>query len=130
MPTGTRDGRLRIGFWNGVRGARGMHVARDGAFAFASLPLALSYRVEVYAPGAGLAVADGLALAGGASEDAGTAAAEILWRDGGARVTGYVSGVEGFNPEDGDSLCGPARWPDGRYLQSAALDAIRALEVE
>jgi hypothetical protein len=50
--------------------------------------------------------------------------------DGVEGIGFYVSGVEGFDPEDGDSLCGPAWWPDGRYLQSAALDAIRALEVE
>ena len=42
----------------------------------------------------------------------------------------YVAGVRGFDPDDGDSLCDPEWWPDGRYLQSLALDAIKSSEVE
>lgn len=41
----------------------------------------------------------------------------------------YVSGVEAFDPNDGDSLCSPAWWPDGRYLSSTCLDAIKAAEL-
>jgi hypothetical protein len=43
---------------------------------------------------------------------------------------GYcISGIVGFDPEDGDSLCDPAWWPVDRYLRSSALDAIKTLEV-
>lgn len=41
----------------------------------------------------------------------------------------YVSGVEAFDTNDGDSLCSPAWWPEGRYLSSASLDAIKAAEL-
>jgi hypothetical protein len=46
--------------------------------------------------------------------------------DGGGEVLGYyIAGVKGFDPEDGDSLCTPAWWPEGRYLTSDALNAIK-----
>jgi len=37
----------------------------------------------------------------------------------------YVAGVIGFDTENGDSLCDPAWWPEGRYLESLALSTIR-----
>ncbi len=50
--------------------------------------------------------------------------------DGVEGIGFYVSGVEDFDPNDPDSLCSPAWWPEGRYLQSAALDAVKELEVD
>jgi hypothetical protein len=41
----------------------------------------------------------------------------------------YVSGIQGFDPENGDSLCDPAWWPDGRYLESDALASVKAGEL-
>jgi hypothetical protein len=50
--------------------------------------------------------------------------------DDGERGIGYyVAGVRGFDPNDGDSLCNPAWWPDGRYLRSQALNAVKHEEV-
>jgi hypothetical protein len=37
----------------------------------------------------------------------------------------YLAGVEGFDPDDVDSLCDPAWWPEGRYLQSMLLQAVK-----
>ena len=48
----------------------------------------------------------------------------------GAEVIGYyIAGVRGFDPEDGDSLCDPAWWPEKRYLRSEALDAVKDAEL-
>ncbi len=41
----------------------------------------------------------------------------------------YIAGVKAFDPDDGDSLCDPAWWPEERYLTSHALDAIKKVEV-
>jgi hypothetical protein len=41
----------------------------------------------------------------------------------------YIAGVRRFDPEDGDSLCHPAWWPEGRYLSSSALDSIKDVEL-
>jgi hypothetical protein len=50
--------------------------------------------------------------------------------DGGREGIGYyVAGVEKFDPDDGDSLCSPAWWPEGRYLASAALNSIKEAEL-
>lgn len=50
--------------------------------------------------------------------------------EGGTETIGYyVAGVVGFDPRDGDSLCAPAWWPEGRYLDSAALRTVKAAEV-
>lgn len=49
--------------------------------------------------------------------------------EGAERIGFYVAGVAAFDPNDGDSLCDPAWWPDGRYLTSAALDAIKLAEL-
>ncbi|HEV8482619.1 MAG TPA: hypothetical protein VGV87_03590 [Blastocatellia bacterium] len=50
--------------------------------------------------------------------------------DDGVEVIGYyVAGLKEFNPENGDSLCNPAWLPEGRYLASTALDAVKEAEV-
>ncbi|MBL8898981.1 MAG: sigma-70 family RNA polymerase sigma factor [Planctomycetes bacterium] len=104
VPLGTRDGRLHLGFWDALRGARGVAVARDGGFRFDSLPLALAYRLEVYAPGAGLAVRERIELsAPGAMPVSGDAELELTWDAAGARVEGFVGGAEGF-PIEGARL--------------------------
>ena len=41
----------------------------------------------------------------------------------------YVAGVEAFDVNNGDSLCDPAWWPEGRYLSSTSLDAIKSAEL-
>lgn len=41
----------------------------------------------------------------------------------------YIAGVQGFDPSDADTLCDPAWWPEHRYLNSAALTAIKAAEL-
>ncbi|MEM6676044.1 MAG: hypothetical protein AAF726_24555 [Planctomycetota bacterium] len=41
----------------------------------------------------------------------------------------YVAGIERFDPADGESLCDPAWWPDGRYLVSSALQAVKSAEL-
>ncbi|MEE9393969.1 MAG: hypothetical protein V3W41_15820 [Planctomycetota bacterium] len=41
----------------------------------------------------------------------------------------YVSGIEYYDDEDSDNLCRPAWWPEGRYLGSEALEAIKRAEV-
>ncbi len=47
-----------------------------------------------------------------------------------AEVMGYyVAGVKNFDPTDGDSLCDPAWWPAGRYLESNALNAVKDAEL-
>src|SRR5262245_38450578 len=36
--------------------------------------------------------------------------------DSGTETIGYyVAGIAGFDPDDADTLCDPAWWPDGRY---------------
>ena len=49
--------------------------------------------------------------------------------DGVEGIGYYVAGVKGFDPEDGDSLCNPAWWPEGRYLSSATLNAVKEAEL-
>lgn len=49
--------------------------------------------------------------------------------DGEESVGYYLAGVEGFDPADGDSLCDPRWWPDGRYLSSRALAAVKLAEL-
>ena len=50
--------------------------------------------------------------------------------DDGAEVMGYyIAGVKDFDPMDGDSLCDPAWWPEGRYLESAVLSLIKNAEL-
>jgi len=50
--------------------------------------------------------------------------------DGGREGVGYyVAGVKKFDPEDGDSLCSPAWWPEGRYLASAILNSVKEAEL-
>ena len=41
----------------------------------------------------------------------------------------YIAGVEEFDRDDGDSLCDPAWWPDGRYLSSGLLESVRSTEI-
>lgn len=41
----------------------------------------------------------------------------------------YVAAVEGYDPNDPDTLCEPAWWPEGRYLASDALGAVKAAEL-
>jgi hypothetical protein len=41
----------------------------------------------------------------------------------------YISGVAGFSPDNGDTLCRPLWWPENRYLESAMLHAIKQAEV-
>jgi hypothetical protein len=41
----------------------------------------------------------------------------------------YIAGVSGFDPDDGDSLCDPIWWPEGRYLSSTTLDSVKKAEV-
>ncbi len=48
--------------------------------------------------------------------------------DGVQTIGYYVAGVTGFEPDDLDSLCDPAWWPEGRYLVSDALAAVGAAE--
>lgn len=49
--------------------------------------------------------------------------------DDDAEVIGYyIAGVKDFNPTDGDTLCDPAWWPEGRYLESDALNAVKNAE--
>ncbi|MBK9385994.1 MAG: sigma-70 family RNA polymerase sigma factor [Planctomycetes bacterium] len=101
VPIGTRDGRLHLGFWDALRGARGVAVQPDGAFSFASLPLALAYRLEVYAPGAGLGLHARVELA--ADRARSERELELVWGADGARVEGFVGGAEGF-PVEGARL--------------------------
>jgi hypothetical protein len=54
---------------------------------------------------------------------------DTVGNDGRSGIGYYVAGVKGFDPSDGDSLCNPAWWPDGRYLASDALDAIKEAEL-
>ena len=50
--------------------------------------------------------------------------------DDAAEVAGYyLAGVKGFDPTDGDSLCDPAWWPEGRYLVSEVLNAVKEAEL-
>ncbi|MGE0144387.1 MAG: hypothetical protein AB7I19_11410 [Planctomycetota bacterium] len=42
----------------------------------------------------------------------------------------YVAGIRGFDEDDPDSRCSPAWWPEGRYLASATLAAIKEAEIE
>lgn len=50
--------------------------------------------------------------------------------DGGAEHIGfYVAGIRGFDPEDPDSRCSPAWWPEQRYLSCEALSTIHRLEL-
>ncbi len=50
--------------------------------------------------------------------------------DAGDETIGYyVAGVSGFDPKDHDTLCDPAWWPEGRYLSSEALSAIKTAEL-
>jgi hypothetical protein len=46
---------------------------------------------------------------------------------GGVRAGYYVAGIGGFRPDDGDSICDPDWWPDGRYFGSDVLDSILAI---
>ncbi|MBL8755004.1 MAG: hypothetical protein JNK15_16990 [Planctomycetes bacterium] len=51
--------------------------------------------------------------------------------DRGAESIGYyVAGIRGFDPEDPDSRCSPAWWPEERYLACEALSTIKRLELE
>lgn len=51
--------------------------------------------------------------------------------DGSRKGVGYyVAGTEGFDPDDGDSLCDPVWLPDGRYLRSRCLDAVNSEEID
>jgi hypothetical protein len=54
---------------------------------------------------------------------------DAIAEDGSETIGYYVSGVVGLDPEDGDSLCDPAWWPEGRYLLSQALDSVKLAEV-
>lgn len=49
-------------------------------------------------------------------------------RKGAEAIGFYVAGVEGFDPEDADSLCDPAWFPEGRFLESRALTAMKTTE--
>lgn len=51
---------------------------------------------------------------------------DAVGSDGGQAIGYYVAGVQGYDPDDPDSLCDPAWWPDGRYLESKALAALEA----
>lgn len=51
--------------------------------------------------------------------------------DEGAELIGYyVAGIRGFDPEDPDSRCSPAWWPQERYLACEALSTIKRLEID
>lgn len=51
--------------------------------------------------------------------------------DDGAEQAGYyIAGIRGFDPEDPDSRCSPAWWPEGRYLECEALATIKTLELD
>ncbi len=41
----------------------------------------------------------------------------------------YVAGALAFEEDDPDSLVNPAWWPEGRYLDSRALDTVKAAEL-
>jgi hypothetical protein len=41
----------------------------------------------------------------------------------------YVAGVTHFDPEEPDTLCNPAWFPESRYLYSRALEAIKQAEL-
>lgn len=49
-------------------------------------------------------------------------------RDGVQSIGYYISGVDKYDADDLDSLCDSVWWPKGRYLTSAALDAINRAE--
>jgi len=48
---------------------------------------------------------------------------------GAERLGYYIEGVDRYVPEDPDTLCDPAWWPEGRYLRSHALDAVKMAEL-
>ena len=49
--------------------------------------------------------------------------------DGSQPIGYYLAGVDGFDAADKDCLCNPTWWPEGRYLTSRALDAVKEAEV-
>jgi len=54
---------------------------------------------------------------------------DTMDEEGSEGIGYYVAGIRGFDPNVTDSLCNPEWWPDGRYLESRSLNAVKSAEL-